>query len=271
MILELLELLFTPASPTARSLGFLKSAIEVRSRFSRCRKQWHPHLQKTKALILEAARQCPNRRKVVLLGAGLLHDIPLAELSAQFERVVLVDMVHLLPSRWAARRFPNVHRISCDITGIMHLLTNLAENIDTPLPTSHPDLFLTDPDLDLTVSVNLLSQLTWIPSLLLDGKRPDSVLEAFYKHLVQSHLDYLRNLPGHTALVTDVSWTRTHKLTEKAETWNVIQQIPLPNPEPRWQWDWQIAPAPEREADFDYSTSVSGYPDWKASIHCSQA
>lgn len=261
MILEFLEYLATPASPLARSMGFLKSALQVRARFSRCHHHWLSHLQHTRALILEAAARCPTRRKVVLLGAGLLHDIPLPELSRLFDQVVLVDIVHPLSSRLAAWRLGNVRQLSLDITGVMAKIPAAAEHPNAPLPRSFPEAFCLDPELDLTVSVNLLSQLAWIPSQLLASTHPAQPLDTFLRHLLEAHLDYLQRLPGHSALITDAAWTRRSIGGEPPETWDVLHGISLPPPEQHWEW--QIAPAPEREPDADFSATVIAYPDWK--------
>ncbi|MEK0446796.1 MAG: hypothetical protein RLZZ399_2117 [Verrucomicrobiota bacterium] len=261
MILELLEYLLTPASRLARSMGFLRSALQVRSRFLRCANSWAPHLQHTRQLLLEAAATCPRHRKAVLLGAGLLHDIPLEELARQFKSVVLVDLVHPLPSRWATRRFPNVTRCTADISGVMAELPAALRFPQRPLPRSAPSLFLSDPELDMTVSVNLLSQLPWVPSQLLEKSHPAPVLEPFLQHLLRAHLDYLTRLPGHCALVTDVAWRREHIRTGHSESWDVLHGVSLPPP--TRTWEWAIAPAPERESDHHFFAQVAGYPDWK--------
>ncbi len=243
-------------------MGFLTSTIQVRARYQRCRAAWQPHLDRTRAAILAAARLATGRRKALLFGAGLLHDIPLRELAASFEEVVLADIVHSLPSRLAALRFPNVRLLTLDVTGIMKELPRLRDSPAAPLPAYSPQVYLDDGRLDFSVSVNLLSQLGWVPSRFLRGGRPEADLAAFQKGLVLAHLEYLRQLPGHTALITDVRWrAQPHAPGEAAREWEVLQGVRLPEPE--WAWDWDIAPAPERERGVDYAARVHGYADWK--------
>jgi hypothetical protein len=263
VILELLEHCFTPCSWTARSQGFLTSSIQVRARYQRCRAAWLPHLERTRAALLLAAKLAPGRRKALLFGAGLLHDIPLRELSERFEEVVLADIVHALPSRLAALRFPNVRLLTLDVTGVMGELPRLRASQDAPLPASAPRAFLGDGRLDFVASVNLLSQLGWIPGRVLGGLRPEAELAAFQRSLVLAHLEYLRQLPGHAALITDVRWrARPHTPAGGAEReWEVLQGVALP--EPDQAWDWEIAPAPERERGVDYAARVHCYADWK--------
>jgi hypothetical protein len=262
VILELLEYCLTPCSWTARSMGFLTSTIQVRARYKRCQSAWQPHLERTRAAILEAAERAPGRRKALLFGAGLLHDIPLSALAARFEEVVLADIVHSLPSRLAVLRFPNVRLLTLDVTGVMQALPRLRKNLGVPLPASAPRAFLEDRRLDFTASVNLVSQLGWVPGLVLDGARSEAELAAFQRGLVEAHLKYLGQLPGHTSLITDASW-RAQPLEEGKESreWGVLHNVHLPKPD--GAWDWRIAPAPERERKVDYTARVHWYADWK--------
>ena len=264
MILELLEHCFTPCSWLARSQGFLTSSIQVRARYQRCRAAWAPHLERTQAVILAAADRAPGRRKALLFGAGLLHDIPLRELSNRFEEVVLADIVHALPSRLAAMRLPNVRLLTLDVTGVMRELPRLRDCPGAGLPVSVPQAFLGDARLDFSVSVNLLSQLGWIPGRVLGATRAEAELALFQRGLMLAHLEYLRKLPGHSALVTDARWkARSHSTTGNGEEreWDVLQGVALP--EPDRAWDWEIAPAPERERGVDYAARVHAYVDWK--------
>lgn len=261
MLLESLEYLFTPASGMARSLGFLKSSLQVRSRFQRCQKHWLPHLENTKRLILKAADSCSSHRKVALFGAGLLHDIPLEELSRKFREILLVDIVHPISSRIQTLPFSNVQHVSRDITGVMHLLHQAKRPGSIPLPESRPDFLIDDPELDLAVSVNLLSQLSWVSSLQIREHTPAPVVDAFHRQLMEAHLAYLAKLPGHSALITDYRWTRSNLKNTPMESWSVLHDIPLPKPES--EWIWNIAPAPEREKDHHYSAAVAAYSDWK--------
>ncbi len=263
MILELLEYLMSSCSRTGRSMGFLSSSLRVRARYRRCRKAWLPHLEQTRRIILQAADCCRSRRKVVVLGAGLLHDIPLTELSNMFEEVVLVDIVHPWLSRIAVRRFRNVSQLAADVTGVMEELRRIAPVPDAAMPVSHPELFVDDHRLDLTLSVNLLSQLSHVPGRHLEGRRDEPAIYAFLKHLVKAHLDYLRRLPGQTALITDTAVYRTAKEDSAVEKWDPLFGVKLPPPE--FTWDWHLAPSPEIGRGIDMYTTVCAFTDWKKS------
>jgi hypothetical protein len=195
----------------------------------------------------------------------MLHDIPLSELAATFEEVVLADIVHSLPVRYAVRRLPNVRLLPLDVTGVVESLATFRKHPDAPLPDSRPRAFLEDDRLDFTVSVNLLSQLGWVPGLFLRGLLPATAVAAFQKDLVSAHLDYLGSLPGLTSLITDVRWrAQPHAPEVPHREWGVLHGVQLPEPE--WEWDWSIAPAPERERDTDYTARVYAYGDWKESV-----
>ncbi|MGC8491820.1 MAG: hypothetical protein ACP5SH_08785 [Syntrophobacteraceae bacterium] len=245
-------------------MGFLSSSLRVRARFRRCKRAWADHIENTQRAILEAAGQCPRRRRAAMLGAGLLHDIPLSELSSLFEEVILVDIVHPWLSRVKANRFRNVTRISADITGVMEELYRVAPLAGCALPVSHPALFADDPRLDLTVSVNLLSQLPDVPGEYLHGLRSEPSVAAFQKQLVEAHLDHLARLPGHTALITDIGVKRMTRDGHTLEEWDPLYGAKLPPAERTWQW--HLAPSPEIQRGIDLCTTVAAYTDWKKAL-----
>jgi hypothetical protein len=270
MIVEFLEYTITPCSAIARSMGFLKSSIEVRARYRRCCAAWQAHLDHTRESILEAARLSKGRRKAVLFGAGLVHDIPIRELSGMFEEVVLVDIVHTISSRLQTAPFGNVSRISADVTETVDKLPELART-SGKLPNHMPQLLLLDDRVDFTVSVNLLSQLGWVPGWYLKRSHSKSAIEEFQRHLVEAHLEYLRIIPGHTALITDYQWqtlptpdAQTRLGLTASEPWDVLHGRRLPAPDKTWDWD--IAPAPERDPDYNFVASVAFFRDWKDSF-----
>src|SRR5437762_463756 len=105
MLLEWLESLATPCPPEIRDLGYRRELIAIGARQRRCRAAWAIHIARSRGAILEAMGLVPRRRTAIVLGSGRLLDVPLAELAREFERVVLVDALHPLVSRWQARRY----------------------------------------------------------------------------------------------------------------------------------------------------------------------
>lgn len=246
-----------------RELEFDKASLDVEARYKRCASHWEEHLKRTRAVILRAALLTHRRRKAVILGAGLLHDIPLAEISGLFEEVLLVDAVHSRSCKTRASLFTNVHCVQADVTGTASHLVQARKNRG-PLQRLEPGLFRDDPRLDLTVSVNLLSQLGCAPATFLAASHPPDAIRSFQRHLIESHLAYLRQLPGHSALITDVAWSRRplHRNdTQTVRRREMLHQVLLPPPAE--VWDWLIAPAPESDPHHDLLAHVAAYPDWK--------
>lgn len=256
MLLDLLEYAVTPCSWRARAIGFLKSSLQVQARYRRCRRAWEPHIANTRRVILEAAQRCPQRRLAVMLGAGLLHDIPLRELSAMFREVVLVDLIFPWASRVKVSRFRNVRRLAADVTATLDALATAP-----PLPISRPSLFLTESSLDLTVSVNLLSQLPFIPTSYFRKRGfSEEALRVWSRHLQDAHLAYLRQMPGHVALITDIGGQHRDRAGTVIESWDNLHGLALPDGGERWEWN--IAPAPEVDRNQDRVVTVAAYPDW---------
>ena len=80
MLAEWFRHLSTPCDPKLKRMGYLKELISIDARHKRCRGAWAPHLTIAKYIILETAEGIP-RRRVTVLGSGLLLDIPLEPLA----------------------------------------------------------------------------------------------------------------------------------------------------------------------------------------------
>ena len=126
MLAEILAWVTTPATLDARRTGHLTAAVSLWSRGMRCRRAWGPHEARCHAVVARAVEGLEQRRTCLVLGSGLVRDVPLALLAERFERVVLIDVVHLWPARWAGRGRANVERRHLDLTGTTDLLLGRA-------------------------------------------------------------------------------------------------------------------------------------------------
>ena len=90
-IVYLLSLRQTP--PAFRR--HLVDAVGLWARGRRQARAWTPHIGQTRALIETAMGTVTGRRTVAVLGAGPLFDLPVEALAQAFERVLLIDIVHL--------------------------------------------------------------------------------------------------------------------------------------------------------------------------------
>jgi hypothetical protein len=264
MLAEALEYLLTPCPRVARRMGYLYEVIAIKARYARCRKAWAPHLERTKSVLRAAMARCQQRRKAVVLGSGMLLDVPLDELARDFRQVFLVDLVHPLGARWRRRRFANVITLTADVTNTAEALLQVAKQPREPLPVSRPTLFLEAEEVDLVASVNLLSQLTYLPSEFLRrvGNRSDQEISEFSRDLIRAHLDYPHRLPGVVALVADVEQQKLSRDGSVVARTDTLHGIELP-----WrgdEWVWPLAPRPEAHREFSYHRHVVGVADVKA-------
>lgn len=261
MLGELFRYLVTPCPRYVRAMGYLHEQISIKARHDRCSRAWEPHLERTKTIIRAAVQQCQTRRKAVVFGSGMLYDVPLPELAAAFAQVVLVDVVHPLGAGW---RLANVTAPAADVTGVAETVHRLAKRGGEPLPRLTPSLFCDDPEVDLVASVNLLSQLAYLPCKYLTdaGVYPAAEVTAFGRDLVLAHIDYLKRLPGVVALICDLerlTVDRTGALTERQ---SALRGVSLP-----WtgeEWTWDLAPRPEASPIHTYQRRVVGVVNVKA-------
>lgn len=255
--------LLLPYPPAVRAMGFPAEVAGIRGRYRRCRAHWAGHLERSRSVILRGARRAEQRRKAIVLGGGLLHDVPLAELAGMFREVVLVDLIHPLASRWQTRKLKNVRRVATDITGTLDAAYRVAWDGDEPLPRFEPTLFLNDPAVDFTASVNLLSQLPCMPMAYLQAQHVHSAekIEEYARDLIRAHVAYLDQMPGRVALVTDFERLKITLLGQVVERRDLFFGVKLP----KWgeEWEWRLAPCPEADRSHHFDRRVVGIPDWK--------
>lgn len=244
MLGEIFKYLTTSCPKYVRAMGYLHGAIAIEARFKRCALAWKSHTDASKALILEAADRCQNKKLAAVLGSGILSDIPLAELSAQFDQVELIDVVHLGSARKAAMAFDNVGLMSVEITGAAEALNLhiLAGGIG-PIPAPAAPLPLTE-DADLIVSASVLSQL---PLVLLETARKgpgweDPDLFDLARSILKAHLSALEDTSATVCLITEIE-RHYYEADEVVETEDSLFGLNAGEGDKKWIWD--IAPPPE--------------------------
>jgi len=213
---------------------FLVDAVGLWARGERQFRAWTPHLNKTRTVIDTTIDDIAPRRKVAVLGAGPLFDVPLESLARTFDTVLLIDVAHLAITDERTRRYGNVSHIWRDLA---------------PPGEARPLAFLNDvADLDWVISVNLASQIG----------RTAPAGEA--RRAIDAHLDGLGRLRMPATLVTDIDYRvfdRDGTLLEEAD---LMRGRPLPRPESRWLW--AVAPFGEEHPDRRRIHSVVAFPDW---------
>jgi hypothetical protein len=244
MLLDLFTNLTTSCSPYIRRLGYLDETIAMRARYRRNRTAWQPHLDSTNAFVLAVAKKVRNRSKIVVLGSGLLLDVPLAELSAMFQEVVLMDIVCLPEIRRQIKGYHNVSFQEHDVTNIAErLYTNRQQNIHE-LPKAVPDPSRVDKNTGLIVSLNILSQLWVIPRTYAAKQRPSfphDQVEDWCRQIVEAHYASIASMACDVCLVAD------HEVVKRKYDGSIISRAStiydLVLPEPDASWTWNIVPA----------------------------
>ncbi|MFO0878509.1 MAG: hypothetical protein U0840_14310 [Gemmataceae bacterium] len=270
MLAEWIERLFSTCPLPLRELGCLREMLGIRRRWRLHRTAWSAHCEATRRFLLHTLDRCPSKRKVVVLGSGWLHDVPLDELAQRFQQVILVDVFHPWAVRWQARRHGHVTLVAGDVTGVLDQVWQAGYETLASLPTPRPQVFTSTDDLDLTVSLNLLSQLPVMPEqyLLRSGYYTRAAVQTLCRNLVQAHLDLLAGLPGQVALITDMEIRTLDATGQVVRASPTLYGATLP-----WQgesWDWTLVPprpAPPHHAEVlrvvainDRSPAVSRAP-----------
>ncbi|AYC99768.1 hypothetical protein [Neorhizobium sp. NCHU2750] len=233
MILEAIQYAATAMVTPREFRPFIRSSLGLWGRAGRCAKEWAAHEENCHAFIRETIAPMRERRTAVVLGSGLLRDVPIMDLSKAFDTVVLVDLVHLASVRaWIrAKRLHNVRLISRDLSGLSDALAGHA-----PEPLS----FLRQvPYLDLVVSANIVSQIG-VGCRRVVERDGHGDADAVIATLIRAHLDGLAGLPCQTALLTDLAYEVTDREGVAIEADDLLCGVPAPAA--KRSWDWPVAP-----------------------------
>jgi hypothetical protein len=239
---DLLAMLATPLSPPLRALGYLDETLDMRRRSKRNHEAWQPHLENTRRFVLSAAQECADRNRAVILGSGLLLDVPLAELSALFRDVVLMDVVCLPETRKQIKQYPNVRFIEHDATGVAVKLYLLSRSGTSALPEP-VSLASAYENASFVVSLNILSQLWVVPRAFI-GRHfcaiaPEQV-DDWCARIVEAHYSALRKLGCSVCLVGDHEYAKRDREGNIISKGSTVHGLKLPGPAASWTWN--IAP-----------------------------
>ena len=260
MIGELFRYWTTLAPERVRKYGYLKRLIALEFRERRCRGAWGPHLARTRQFIVKAIDLVPRPRSVVIVGSGLLLDVPLEDLADRFERVYLVDMFHMPQVRRAVRRYFNVKLLAGDVTGLFAMLKeDKAPGPRTPPPSPRiPHLA----DADMIVSCNCLTQLAGPFNDLFRATRgfADADCDMLSAQVMEKHLAAITHeAAGVGVVITDTERfaMQGDRIVSRTDLLKTVRLPPAPRPQFDEEWDWMIAPAPEDHPSHDMLHAVS--------------
>lgn len=240
MLSELYISLTTPCPQYVRHMGYLDEALAMKSRYRRNREAWRPHLEQTRRFVLSVAEKCRSRNTAVVLGAGLLLDVPLDELSSLFQEVVLVDIVFLPEVRRGVQRYGNVKLVRHDVTNMAEQLHEHIRRGLRVLPESVPTAPEIEKTAGLIVSLNILSQLWVVPRsyalknlLGLDEEHVDD----WCRRTVESHYAFLRSMPCDVCLVADHQFVKRDQTGDTVSRGSTVSGLALPEPDASWTWN----------------------------------
>lgn len=261
MILEWLKSISTPAPKHIRKLGYLRELLGIESRFKRIPGNWDLHLYNSKRVIMEAAEVCERKHRVLVIGTGLWHDVPVEELCATFRHVTFADIFQLPSMVRKSQNYSNLKLAQVDVTEMAEPLFNAIQT-NQPLPEVTPTVFH-DGDIDLVVSLNVWSQLPVLLKEYLERKTkmPPDELEAFSQKLIAKHMAYLKGFKGRVCLISDV---RRETLIDGEVTFSRDTLLGNPHPKPDETWVWDLAPRPEQDPHADIQLVVNAWRNLKA-------
>ena len=260
MLAELITSLITPCPAHVRGLGYLHEAIAIRGRYRRCQAAWRGHLEQSSDFVLSCAERCGDRRQVVVLGAGLLLDIPLAALAGIFAQVTLVDIVFLPEVRRRVKPFSNVALVEQDLTKVAATLYRQVKKGLGELPPPAPEIAALIERADLVVSANILSQLAAVPLAYVRKHWPglaDEQAEAWGRQILEAHIEALQATPGAVCLIADYAFEERDRQGELVNGDSTVFDLALPRPGVSWRWE--IAPPGEGDRRLCRSLQVGGW------------
>ena len=265
MLAELFRYFTLRCPPWARLLGLAHEHVAITQRHRRTAAAWTPHLDASKVAILEGAERCTQRRRAFVIGAGDCRDVPVAELAARFDEVILTDVVIGPELRKLAKRSGGKVRAEVwDATGVLGELARgwrsltcaqveaLFARCDPGVPPSGEP--------DLVVSANCISQIGIVPVDRFPGAGADETFQdRCGAAAARRHRQWLAARPGVRVLLGD------RARLDIAPDGRELRREPVPGMEsmrkPDRTWRWLLAPIPEWCPDFDRVHEVGAWID----------
>jgi hypothetical protein len=272
MLQESLDFLFHTflAPKYLVKLGLVQEIIGIKYRQKRLEAAWFEHREKSKQEIINTFSKLEHKRKALIIGAGLLLDLPLKELSEQFEEVILVDIFFLQESIDEIKQYDNCRFEQVDISSALKEAYYLWQNhgkdkelFDSKLRNllhKKPNHFLLEENLDYVVSCNLLSQLSLAFEYFAKKKKmlETDTLRAFFESFKVNHIEYLKAFPEDTTIhiLTDTQKIVVNKEGKELESLPSIDHTLLKDFKEQDSWLWNLADYGELEKDYALKLKV---------------
>jgi hypothetical protein len=255
MIGEFFRYLTTFAPERTRKFGYLKRLIALEYRARRCATAWASHQRYARDLITKSVDLCEKHELAMVLGSGLLLEVPLKVLAERFDRVLLVDIFHMPQVRREAKKHFNVKLLTGDITGVFQAIKDgRPPGGHNPAPPARiPHL----KEADLIVSCNCLTQLAGPFTDYFEETRGFSDLDSdkLAYQLMEQHCKAIATeATGVGVIITDTERIamQDDKMVSRVDLLKALKLPPTPTIIHNEEWDWLIAPHPEEHPSHDY-------------------
>ena len=224
-------------------LGYYNYQERLIFRHLRQEGAWDSHLSNCRRFIMEAVEHF-NPARITVLGSGWLLDFPLAEIIEKGIELHLVDIVHPPGVRAQVASFDKVSTEERDITG--GLVRELWEKTRgynflwrlKSLEKINVPVFHLEEDPGLVISLNILSQLDFLPMRMImkKGTIAQDEMMNFRRDIQQKHLDFLASYSF--VLITDYIEVITDDSGSVLEEKTLFTGLPVHNRSEEWIWEF---------------------------------
>lgn len=250
MIEEFLTVLTVRAVKGAREGGLVKEVAGILGRHRRQKKAWSDHLQHTKECITAHLHQADQKEPILLMGAGLCLDVPLAALDKHPAGALMVDAVETRRTRRMIEQYENIEFERFDLTGFLEGFWLGDKNTAISPPDMAPLPLVGH---GMAISCNILSQL---PLAFASSPPANETEEKITNAIHKAHIRALLAMDCPVLLITD--YERIEITGTAPHTVQTVDPHLLPG-DPIEEWDWHIAPTGEVAKDLDVRLKVGAW------------
>ncbi len=179
-------------------MKYLSDQKGIINRYIREKDGWNEHNNQCKKFILKSA-ESKVKGKALILGSGWLLDVPVEELSRQFEEVVLIDIKHPPQVLKKIEQYENVWVKKADITGGLidyvfnTIKSDKKDKTKTLLTAGALFSYSLPAAADFVVSLNVMTQLNILLTDYMKSSKlyTDGELQQFALQVHESHVNIL--------------------------------------------------------------------------------
>ena len=217
---------------------------------------WETHQEKCRRLILKAI-DLYKPKKITALGSGWLLELPLSEMLERADEIVLIDIIHPPDVYRQTEGMKKIRLLEEDVTGGLieevwkiagkRTFLNKLPSLDKiVIPDYNPE-----EDPGLVLSLNLLTQLEYLPLKLLKAKSraTEADFEHFREEVQKSHMRFLSK--HKSLLITDITAIFTDIKGNISEKKTAFVDLPAGKINEEWIWDFDL-----KYSDFNRKRSV---------------